>query len=215
MFFFRVPRPPRRPKFRATSQRKVFDLVKDPTPYASENVGSLNAVILPVKDPSKIDIPSITAHSETSLMSFDMDNFCTKFQELSLKWFKCEELLVKGSSHTNPSSAAFGLNTDPPTEVWTSLFKLFSTLDLIRSRLRSPLYTTSVYRSPKYNKSIGGAQRSYHMRGLAADVYSKKISANILHKHVTSFREQGLFQGGIGKYDTFVHIDIRGRNIDW
>ena len=29
------------------------------------------------------------------------------------------------------------------------------------------------------------------------------------------WRDQGRFQGGIGLYPTFVHVDTRGTNADW
>jgi hypothetical protein len=28
-------------------------------------------------------------------------------------------------------------------------------------------------------------------------------------------RREGIFKGGLGKYKTFVHVDVRGKNADW
>ena len=43
-------------------------------------------------------------------------------------------------------------------------------LDDLRDAVGEPLYLTSTYRSPDYNRSINGASRSKHLEGIAADI---------------------------------------------
>jgi uncharacterized protein YcbK (DUF882 family) len=62
----------------------------------------------------------------------------------------------------------------------------------------------SAYRSPKHNRSVGGAKRSYHMRCQALDFGVKGVSPHRLIKYVAT-----IHKGGLGLYDrsSFIHID--------
>ena len=125
--------------------------------------------------------------------------------------FKWHEFLVKGASH-----ASNGLNTDPPRSKWANVIPLARTLQAIRNELGHPMVLTSCYRSPAYNKDIGGAEASQHMHFCAADFQVPGHgSAADWHRTVKRLRDSGLFSGGIGKYNSFVHVDTRGVNADW
>lgn len=69
-----------------------------------------------------------------------------------------------------------------------------------------PVTYNSAYRSPEYNKKVGGAQDSQHIKGLAVDIArnSYKENPQQLIEIAT-----GLGFTGIGIYDTFVHLDMR------
>lgn len=127
--------------------------------------------------------------------------------------FKWHEFLVKGGAH-----ATNGLNTDPPQELWENVLPLVRVLEEFRGQVGLPVVLTSVYRSPKYNSSIGGATRSQHMAFTAADF--KVVGAGAggpsqWADRMRQIRSSGLFEGGIGKYATFVHVDVRGTRADW
>jgi hypothetical protein len=65
-----------------------------------------------------------------------------------------------------------GLFNEPTPEVIHNLrLVCYYVLDPLRREL-GPIRVTSGYRSPAVNKAVGGARRSYHMRGLAADIKS-------------------------------------------
>lgn len=73
------------------------------------------------------------------------------------------------------------------------------------------LIINSGYRTPAYNKKIGGANKSQHLEGTAADVrLPDKINADMMAR----FAEKAGFDG-IGKYNSFVHCDVRGYKARW
>jgi uncharacterized protein YcbK (DUF882 family) len=104
------------------------------------------------------------------------------------------------------------LNTDPPRSLWPSLLAVTKVADEARHRLGKPLRINSAYRSPAYNRAISGAIASIHVRGGALDLSGSPAT---LHKILTQMRAEGLFRGGIGRYKTFTHVDVRGKNADW
>ena len=129
----------------------------------------------------------------------------------NINFFAPEELLVKGGSHSNN-----GLNTDPPPELWNNARPLIHLLEFFREWVGVPIVLSSVYRSPAYNQAIGGAARSQHMQFRAADFHVAGRGAPAdWAATLRQFRSQGAFSGGIGIYDTFVHVDVRGTNVDW
>jgi len=73
------------------------------------------------------------------------------------------------------------------------------------------LIINSGYRTPTYNRKIGGAKKSQHMEGTAADV---SLPDGMSADNMAALAEQAGFDG-IGKYNTFVHVDVRGYNARW
>ncbi len=128
-----------------------------------------------------------------------------------IRHFKWHEFLVKGAAH-----ASNGLNTDPPRELWPNVIPLARLLDAFREAVGRRVVLTSVYRSPAYNRAIGGAIRSQHVTFCAADFkVPDSGDPGSWAAQLRSMRAQGLFEGGIGTYNTFVHVDTRGSRADW
>lgn len=67
-----------------------------------------------------------------------------------------------------------------------------------------PYLLISGYRSPKTNRQVGGASKSYHTRGMAADLRMGSRSVRQM-----SGAAQRLGAGGVGSYygSSFVHMD--------
>lgn len=85
--------------------------------------------------------------------------------------------------------------------------ELLDFLDELRSRFGKPLLVTSGYRSPAHNKAVGGVPNSFHTQGLAADLRPLDAAdLNRLWQLVNSMNTDG----GVGRYDSFVHVDRRG-----
>lgn len=88
-------------------------------------------------------------------------------------------------------------------------------LDLIpliqrfREYVESGVGFNSAYRTPSYNKRVGGASQSYHIYGRALD-----IPFSSSYKYLTSVDKMCSFFNSLGlkgiiKYGTFIHVDTR------
>lgn len=89
--------------------------------------------------------------------------------------------------------------------------ELVSVLQKIRTHFKKPVTITSAYRTPTHNKSCGGTTYSQHLYGRAADIKVQGIAP----KEVAKYAETILDRGGIGIYNTFVHIDVRSIKARW
>ncbi len=107
-------------------------------------------------------------------------------------------------------------NTLPPRQLWGNIRNTLKALDTVASHLGEPVgEVLSVYRSPAYNATCPGAKsHSYHMRNNAIDVRFNS-SPRRVSSMARDLRRAGLFQGGIGRYSGFTHLDTRGTNVDW
>lgn len=74
----------------------------------------------------------------------------------------------------------------------------------IRNHFRAPVYINSAYRTPEYNKKVGGATNSYHMKGRAFDIRVKGYAPAEVAEYAKKIGIKGII-----KYGTFVHIDSR------
>ncbi|WP_209425811.1 caspase family protein [Pararhodobacter sp. SW119] len=135
---------------------------------------------------------------------------------LGLKHFKPEEFLMLGGSHGDSGSACFGKNQFPPSDLWMNIATTAQVLDRFRARLGKPITITNAYRAPAYNACIGGASSSLHLRFNALDFKVSGLSAIEAAQALRWMRDaEGAFNGGIGYYNSFVHIDTRGANVEW
>ena len=90
--------------------------------------------------------------------------------------------------------------------------ELVEVLQKIRTHFGKAVTITSAYRTPSHNKSVGGTTYSQHLYGKAADI---KVSG-ITPPKVAEYAEELLRNnGGIGRYDTFTHIDVRSAKSRW
>ena len=90
--------------------------------------------------------------------------------------------------------------------------KLVDILQKIRDHFGVPVIINSAYRTAEYNARIGGVSNSQHTKGTAADIDVKGISP----KQVAQYAEYLMpDMGGIGEYETFTHVDVRGARSRW
>lgn len=88
--------------------------------------------------------------------------------------------------------------------------RLTTWLDALREWAGAPVEVTSGYRTHCYNARVGGANESRHMYGLAADVKAQSKPPC----EVARWAERHGF-GGIGKYQSFTHVDVFGQSRRW
>jgi lysozyme len=135
-----------------------------------------------------------------------------KFQRDLDRWgvkhFAAKEFFYRGASDEK-----LNLNTDPPAELWPNMERTAKVLDEARKRLGASIRITSAYRSPAYNKRIGGVSNSTHVRFNATDLVTDSPAK--LYLVLLDLRREGLFKGGLGLYRSFVHLDTRGVNATW
>lgn len=109
--------------------------------------------------------------------------------------------------------ARHGFPSAPYPEEWVEsrLRPLAEVLEVIRTALGgAPIRVISGYRTPAYNARIGGAPRSRHMEGDAADIKVAGWAAHKVHDAVLELHEgQKINIGGLGRYATFTHVDVR------
>lgn len=111
------------------------------------------------------------------------------------KYFKPEEFRCKDGS-THPEYEG-GVHPG-----------LLLVLDDIREKFGKPILVNSGYRSPEHNRRVGGAPRSYHVRGMAADIrprHGKDFEAELRRLKIIANRR---CKGGVGFYPSFVHVDL-------
>lgn len=107
-------------------------------------------------------------------------------------------------------------NSLPPKAYWKKMAPTLKVIDKMVTRIGAPLKEiTSAYRSPRYNRAVGGKTRSYHMQNMATDIQFRGISPYHVAYVAKQLRTQGYYKGGIGRYSGFVHVDTRGTNVDW
>lgn len=90
-----------------------------------------------------------------------------------MKYFTIQEL-----SHRD-TAARMNIDNNPDEDVVQNMRRLIDVvLDPARELLGVPIRVNSGYRSRMLNEEVGGAKRSYHLSGRAADITAGSVSAN-------------------------------------
>lgn len=128
------------------------------------------------------------------------------------------------NSAADASSAHFSLSefrcadgTDVPERFRGNTQQLMDNLEVLRSELGDiPIAINSGYRTPAYNQSIGGKSQSRHMCGQAADIRVRDHTpTNVADTIEDLIRSGRMREGGLGRYSSFVHYDVRGSRARW
>lgn len=81
-------------------------------------------------------------------------------------------------------------------------------LQKLRDDMNAPISINSAFRCPTHNKKEGGETRSQHLLGNATDITIEGMSPDEVADACEGF-------DGLGRYDTFSHIDSRGKKARW
>lgn len=89
---------------------------------------------------------------------------------------------------------------------------LIEVLEKIREHFGAPVTVNSGVRCATHNKNVGGATYSQHLYGTAADIVVKGVSPAKVAEYAETLLPG---TGGIGRYSTFTHIDVRKTKSRW
>ena len=108
-------------------------------------------------------------------------------------------------------------NSQPPKLLWKNIVPTLRIVDELRESFGKPCRILSSYRSPDYNRKVGGAALSQHKEFTALDIAFDGVSLQRVYDRLIEWRKAGKFTGGLGLYPSsgFVHIDTRGNNATW
>lgn len=95
----------------------------------------------------------------------------------------------------------------------TADIKLVELLEAVREHFKRPVIISSGCRCVKHNANVGGATKSKHLEGIAADIIVKGVEPSEVYEFLCN--HVGPHWGGIGKYSTFTHIDSRIAPARW
>jgi len=84
-------------------------------------------------------------------------------------------------------------------------------LEALRNHFNAVVMINSGYRSTRHNEIVGGVRMSKHLFGLAADIDVLGIHPDI----VAEYAGITLDFGGVGRYNTFTHVDVFGEDRRW
>ena len=108
-------------------------------------------------------------------------------------------------------------NSRPPARLWKNIVPTLRVVDELRGSFGKPCRILSSYRSPDYNRAVGGVALSQHLEFRALDIAIDGISPKQVYDRLVDWRKAGRFTGGLGLYSSagFVHIDTRATNATW
>jgi len=103
-----------------------------------------------------------------------------------------------------------------PSDVKENIKELAENLQIVRDILQEPIRINSAYRCEAHNQDIGGVPSSQHVLGKASDIVVSNLSPKEVYTALDRLMDGSFIaQGGLGKYNTFTHYDIRGYEARW
>lgn len=107
--------------------------------------------------------------------------------------------------------------TPVPKHLIPNVMKLAELLQKVRDTFGDyPVIINSAYRHPEYNAAIGGSPRSQHLEAKAADIKIDGVRPDEVYQRISDLHRNGeIHAGGLGRYNTFTHVDIRPGEARW
>jgi uncharacterized protein YcbK (DUF882 family) len=86
-------------------------------------------------------------------------------------------------------------------------------LEDVREHFNSSVIVNCGTRCTKHNDEVGGAEFSWHLSGHAADIVVKGVHPDSVYRYLNNRPYADLI--GLGSYQTFTHVDARGKRARW
>ena len=100
-------------------------------------------------------------------------------------------------------------NSPTSDEHLANLANLWQALNFLREEFGHPIIINSAYRTEAVNKAVGGARKSFHLQGRAADIRPKDAyRLEQLYKLICSQKKKYNSFNEVIKYETFIHVSI-------
>lgn len=107
-------------------------------------------------------------------------------------------------------------STPVPEDLECNAHRVLANLQVLREDIGAPIHINSGYRTPAYNKAVGGARNSQHLKATACDITTKALTPKQLHARILKLIAAGkMHNGGLGLYPGFVHYDVRRIPARW
>lgn len=90
--------------------------------------------------------------------------------------------------------------------------QLLEVLTDVREHFNSPVVITSGCRCDLHNHTIGGASKSQHTTGKAADFYVRDVAPEVVHAYL---EDKYPDKFGLGLYSNRIHFDSRSYKARW
>ena len=123
---------------------------------------------------------------------------------------------MKLTKNFNSEEFACKDGTAVPKSLLPTVQKLAENLQVLRDHIGKPISINSGYRTPTYNKKIGGAPLSQHVQAKAGDLRIEGMTPKQVHDEIENLIKAGkMHNGGLGLYNAFVHYDVRQLPARW
>ena len=165
--------------------------------------------VLSLPNSPSLSIVNFMSEKSTKTNNSIHDEFQKELNNRGIINFSSEECLYLGASNSRHKN-----NHIPSKDLWPNFWPTIEIADEVRGRIAKPLKISSAYRSPSYNRSVGGARYSQHVEFRAIDISAPKTTLKKLYAELLQMRKEG-HKIAIGRYPTFIHIDTRGTNTSW
>lgn len=125
-------------------------------------------------------------------------------RDAGVTYYSAREILTMGAAHYSGEAT----NQECPQALIPNLIEVAKLAQGLRAELGRPIRITSAFRSSGYNRAVGGSGNSYHKQGKALDLMPKdprdlpRLIAIAKRQHAAK-----QLHGGLGIYQTFIHID--------
>ena len=126
---------------------------------------------------------------------------------------------MKLTKNFNKSEFECSCGCEMPSDVLANIKIVAENLQILRDYIEAPITINSAYRCKEHNRRIGGAVNSQHILGKASDIVAHGFTPDEVFDIVQNLRRNPMVKGvifqGLGRYNTFTHVDIRKNYATW